>query len=461
MDGSKEPRIRSTCNACQEAKVRCSRDKPSCRRCRNQSRRCVYSYVQRLGRPRRNTGPSSTEKSPVDHDNMYDGFTELGHRSSAASPPVQQSGATDSHEHHSGASEPEPEAQYMDLLDLSFNNEYDGNDTIMQGYTGGNLQSDRPPSDQASSAHLEDFDSLFPMLDGHVASQSQSDFSILTSAIPSSVRPRVGTSSGTGPELDRISNDIRTPISESTPSASHGSGTATIASTSECDFLCSASTLNHRGAYTLDAFTSGFNSDLSSRPISASQTDGGASERACKCYQSVLRRLSDLHENYTSNINITFDQIMQLEKDVRTQVSAALECRRCSNKGSLLLLLSVLLHNTMELLEGMRLGDDGMTGMEEDGDMLQGRSSSVQVISIEITALRLGNYEIDGEEKAGFLKHLLNQRLQKLAATIKKLHNWMQKNTGRQGVAFNRKIGTMLMTEIYQRLLSIIHRLEN
>lgn len=46
------PRIRSTCDACLDAKVRCSRDRPSCRRCQQHGRECVYSLKRRLGRPK-------------------------------------------------------------------------------------------------------------------------------------------------------------------------------------------------------------------------------------------------------------------------------------------------------------------------------------------------------------------------------------------------------------------------
>lgn len=44
-------KVRSTCNACQQAKIRCSHEKPSCRRCQKQHIECVYSMSRRLGRP--------------------------------------------------------------------------------------------------------------------------------------------------------------------------------------------------------------------------------------------------------------------------------------------------------------------------------------------------------------------------------------------------------------------------
>ncbi|KAJ5801954.1 uncharacterized protein N7503_004404 [Penicillium pulvis] len=47
----KSVKVRSTCNACQQAKIRCSHEKPSCRRCQRHKIECIYSVSRRLGRP--------------------------------------------------------------------------------------------------------------------------------------------------------------------------------------------------------------------------------------------------------------------------------------------------------------------------------------------------------------------------------------------------------------------------
>ncbi|KAJ5900105.1 hypothetical protein N7495_004849 [Penicillium taxi] len=47
----KSVKVRSTCNACQQAKIRCSHEKPSCRRCQKHDIDCIYSVSRRLGRP--------------------------------------------------------------------------------------------------------------------------------------------------------------------------------------------------------------------------------------------------------------------------------------------------------------------------------------------------------------------------------------------------------------------------
>ncbi|EPS31617.1 hypothetical protein PDE_06572 [Penicillium oxalicum 114-2] len=59
-------KVRSTCNACQRAKIRCSHERPSCRRCEKHGMDCVYSVSRRLGRPAKKKA-SRMESIPSDH----------------------------------------------------------------------------------------------------------------------------------------------------------------------------------------------------------------------------------------------------------------------------------------------------------------------------------------------------------------------------------------------------------
>lgn len=45
-------RLRTSCDACQNMKMKCSQDKPSCQRCRKNGLACVYSPLRRMGRPK-------------------------------------------------------------------------------------------------------------------------------------------------------------------------------------------------------------------------------------------------------------------------------------------------------------------------------------------------------------------------------------------------------------------------
>lgn len=65
----KSVKVRSTCNACQQAKIRCSHEKPSCRRCQKHRIDCIYSVSRRLGRPAKKKEPrpepAEQSKSPA------------------------------------------------------------------------------------------------------------------------------------------------------------------------------------------------------------------------------------------------------------------------------------------------------------------------------------------------------------------------------------------------------------
>lgn len=48
-------RLRTSCDACQNLKVKCSQVKPSCRRCSKNGLDCVYSPLRRMGRPKKSS----------------------------------------------------------------------------------------------------------------------------------------------------------------------------------------------------------------------------------------------------------------------------------------------------------------------------------------------------------------------------------------------------------------------
>ncbi|KFY00079.1 hypothetical protein O988_03521 [Pseudogymnoascus sp. VKM F-3808] len=48
---SYRPKLRSSCDSCQDAKVKCSQTKPSCNRCLQHGIKCLYSPLKRIGRP--------------------------------------------------------------------------------------------------------------------------------------------------------------------------------------------------------------------------------------------------------------------------------------------------------------------------------------------------------------------------------------------------------------------------
>lgn len=54
MTQKSEPKLRASCDGCYHAKLKCSKERPVCPRCRNLGLVCHYSPSQRMGKPRKN-----------------------------------------------------------------------------------------------------------------------------------------------------------------------------------------------------------------------------------------------------------------------------------------------------------------------------------------------------------------------------------------------------------------------
>ncbi len=70
-----KPKLRTSCDGCQAAKLGCSQEKPTCRRCMRHGTICVYSPFRRIGRPRKSTNPrsntSAKSRSQADNANEH------------------------------------------------------------------------------------------------------------------------------------------------------------------------------------------------------------------------------------------------------------------------------------------------------------------------------------------------------------------------------------------------------
>ncbi|KAI0904503.1 hypothetical protein F4823DRAFT_567646 [Ustulina deusta] len=76
-------KFRQSCDKCQNSKVRCSRDKPICKRCAQRRFSCIYSPLRRTGRPRKVAG-TDTDDDAASRINEMDVDEEGGTPDSAA-----------------------------------------------------------------------------------------------------------------------------------------------------------------------------------------------------------------------------------------------------------------------------------------------------------------------------------------------------------------------------------------
>ncbi|KAL4784747.1 hypothetical protein BJX76DRAFT_356733 [Aspergillus varians] len=93
MNNGKAARLRASCDACNEAKVRCSKAKPSCARCEKQNLTCMYGLSRRSHRDAPRIGALQETAAPsmtVDPSSTASGLTLSSHHPSP--PPPQSSG---------------------------------------------------------------------------------------------------------------------------------------------------------------------------------------------------------------------------------------------------------------------------------------------------------------------------------------------------------------------------------
>ncbi|KAI1304720.1 hypothetical protein F5Y03DRAFT_395244 [Xylaria venustula] len=68
-------RLRSSCDACGQAKTKCDRSRPACSRCVSQAIKCVYGVSRKAGKPPRRRPPitslSEPETTGTDVDLMF------------------------------------------------------------------------------------------------------------------------------------------------------------------------------------------------------------------------------------------------------------------------------------------------------------------------------------------------------------------------------------------------------
>lgn len=62
-------KLRSSCNACAEAKIGCTKEKPTCARCARRNERCIYATARRAGRPNHNKSAAAIHGASQQHIN--------------------------------------------------------------------------------------------------------------------------------------------------------------------------------------------------------------------------------------------------------------------------------------------------------------------------------------------------------------------------------------------------------
>nr|A0A348HAZ0.1 RecName: Full=Transcription factor phiO; AltName: Full=Phomoidride biosynthesis cluster protein O [fungal sp. ATCC 74256]BBG28512.1 putative transcription factor [fungal sp. ATCC 74256] len=436
----KPPKIRSTCDACQAAKLRCSRDKPRCRRCQNLNKECVYSVSRPLGRPRR----APAEEARTDDSTQGEGDMRTRESSFEAN--------------GSSGNIPSPH------LSASPTNIMVHDDPCKSLVWDDALDTDGP-MDFGST--LSDFDTSMildpvPDLITHATSSSTdlaasswgTDSSIAT--LPTSSQA-LDTKSKSTMNLDKSAPPESLSLPMPTPPLSFEGTSMLISPPNETEIF--------------PFLQSSFESPLSnfaaptSAPTELSSLRSNSLDYGCNCYTTVLRRMHQFSLTSLKGGLSTIDETMRLEKEIRGEVITILHCSSCTaNRQRVLLFVGIIMETTVDMLEHVLLDDTAASGQSIFDQLSSSpqshRSKRTRTLSPlpygEKTTLRLGTYEIDGEEKAGFLSFMIRSRLKELSTTMRHLHTAIQQAQQTS----NSKAATTIIVEAFQRLHSLMRRLD-
>ena len=485
---SEVTRLRATCDACKDAKVRCNRGTPTCYRCRNQKLNCVYNLSRRMGRPRRNR--SNAESRGVGAEDEQDKAQRPTHgenvgrqdktasadtttlRGDPCGEQAQESGIRpsiiNSIDHNGHGTGINSDISSMSSLMDPFGNPDD--------YDLSQLQTPIGMSDFELMADFDIFNGPGPsILSGSaIPNPSQSSQGMRPQA--TSTLDRV-----TIPEQTNTSRPVTTSVSDPSPD------TLTDGNMMLVDGLEGRPFSSLEGTFGLEqTHVRGTRGQRTPRVLGKHGENGAApSEFAtCDCYQVSLQKLLDIDENQSDILSSTIDVALLLEQCVRGHIAKVLECGICPIKRpTILLLLAVIIDNVVCMFESSwRFGNSrslvtdnncnplfntpipptaptafptppvaDMTGARKGAASPATRTAGGQQV------LLVGSYEILSEEKNLFLKLLLQGRLSSLSATLRQLMPYMQRSSPQNS---NSRHGTMMMAETYKRLRSVIGRVE-
>nr|QTE75985.1 ZopL7 [Diffractella curvata] len=452
-NGSKQPKLRSTCDACQDAKVRCSHDNPRCRRCQAHKIKCVYSLSRRMGRPRRlQTNGNEPKQQKNKSSNVLNGSS--GSMELEVTPPLI------------AISEAEP-AQPTSFQDALATLSWDKSASIT---------AIDPFDTNFSSPECVDFSSSS---DGSRV-RSDSSFSF----------PSLSLWDHTALSEERVINAFSPQALLYTNShaifpgdLSVNHSTNTTSSQGIMDItLDFQSPRNEPQRQQQEPFKMSELMDETDANKSTSPPE--AKNRTCDCYASVLGELSNLDQTKVDNQDSSIDIVLRVEKGVQKHAANILSCELCAgNRSGLLLLLVMVIDHVVRVLGNISSGaktippqrksssdrngnnskDDNSNdiplsprmAMKTSSESRRGESPGGLTTAWNCKLL-VGEQEIVGPDKVEFMKLLVQGRLSRLCSTLRRLKRDMQDNPQDS----NSKAGNIMVIEIHRRLQSVIGRLE-
>lgn len=174
--------------------------------------------------------------------------------------------------------------------------------------------------------------------------------------------------------------------------------------------------------------------ELSSSVDSPVESDD-ACDRPCDCYTHTLSDL--LRSSVKKNINgfSTIDGILICQKELLLQAESIFRCRECSQSEAQATMLMVIVVSIDSLLTSLdvtvaQTTVQGEITSSQDSQRAKSRATDGGNIKAEIDAcpLLVGQFQVPGDEKAWFIRHVFQARLSSLLKTIRRIRAYMQQH---------------------------------
>ncbi|KAJ5732406.1 hypothetical protein N7493_003887 [Penicillium malachiteum] len=428
----KSVKVRSTCNACQQAKIRCSHEKPSCRRCQKHNIDCIYSVSRRLGRPAKKKEPRSELEEQGGGSSPE--TLDLRLRASKTNVKVED-------EQYPPISA-EAKMDECSTLEMDFTSETWLQDLMSCRSTGGPsnsaFQLEEPYGDAIDSEDTFDASSEYMRHPGSLPSHMVGDpyFPVIPTVLERSqnFEPDI---KGFHNSEHLVSHELKD--TDSSPwiyeSTSLKFEMQPVSDPWNLDrsnppnnSILDHSTLNY---CQLQSPSASHESETYSpeEPDFLNPLDNNLSF-SCNCYKQAMSELirSGLHAGPDGSCSI--DNIIACQKDLLLQTECILECKMCSQsevQANMLMIIIVTIDSLLSTLDV--IASTARSGVDEQNisaDQVHpggGYKSHVDVCPLIIDGLR-----VPLEERSYFIRQVLQVRLSMLLLTIRRIRVCMQQH---------------------------------
>ncbi|EXF85209.1 hypothetical protein CFIO01_03280 [Colletotrichum fioriniae PJ7] len=472
-------RLRNSCDRCQDTKLKCSQEKPACRRCARLGLPCVYSPIRRLGRPRKHSS------NQLDESTQQRQQQPRQQRQPPPPPPssstIQSSGVAGANggghdENHEGEvtnmgqshGGPSTSTSLQKVPTPAFHETISPfTDAFLDAMSGGN--------DEVASTIVIPSALHQPVIDNN--HQFDVVMETLFTTDPASSESLAAVSL-TETTFEDLQNWATEPSHYNTPVDQHEQfGSEALTGTTKRP---SSSTINMSESGAAAAVTAvsdvfgpeetSMHFHTQSLPVSTSSLTSSSLMCSNDCYRCLSQQLAGLNSLTNSSVAPNVDTILQIDRNMQALTKGLLNCPHCLANDSSLLLLSIIMDQATRLLDcfiekvkpnmaavdhqGSIRGGSGGSNKNTAGESNTGAAyqsthrgqpsaSGVGLGKLYIpapagtmaapyrkqslihtTELRIGDYEVlDEDLKLIFLKRLVRHRLRILVGMLTDLQN--------------------------------------